>query len=287
MVVLGVAQDGGVPQAGSFEHPAWKDPALARSVVSLGLVDPRAGRRYLFEATPDLRRQLHRLDQLQPRPRDNAGPIVDGVFLTHAHMGHYTGLLFFGHEAMGARGVPVYAMPRMAEYLRDNGPWNQLVRLGNIELSPLAAGVEVKLAADLSVTPFLVPHRQEYSEVVGYRIAGPRRSVLFVPDINSFAEWDGWGVRVEDEIAKVDVAYLDGCFWDHGEVPGRDMSQFPHPMIAETMRRLAPLPASERTKVRFIHLNHTNPVLRADGAERGRVEAAGFRVAEEGERVEL
>jgi pyrroloquinoline quinone biosynthesis protein B len=287
LVVLGVAQDGGVPQAGSFDHPAWEDPALSRSVVSLGLVDPRSDRRYLFEATPDVRRQVYRLDRLQPRLPPSTAPIVDGVFLTHAHMGHYTGLLFFGHEAMGARGVPVYAMPRMAEYLRGNGPWDQLVRFENIRIEPLAAGLSVSLATDLAVTPLLVPHRQEYSEVVGYRIVGPERSVLFIPDIDSFTEWDAWGVRVEDEIAAVDIAYLDGCFFDHGEVPGRDMSQFPHPLIAESMRRFAPLPATERAKVRFIHLNHTNPALRPDSAERRRIEAAGFRVAEEGERVEL
>jgi pyrroloquinoline quinone biosynthesis protein B len=286
LVVLGVAQDGGVPQAGSFAHPAWDDASLARSVVSLGLVDPRAGRRYLFEATPDLRRQLRRLDQLLPRAA-GAQPIVDGVFLTHAHMGHYTGLLFFGHEAMGARGVPVHAMPRMAEYLRGNGPWDQLVRYENVRVETLAAGVAVPLASDLAVTPVLVPHRQEYSEVVGFRIDGPRRKVLFVPDINSWTEWDAWGVRVEEQIAAVDVAYLDGCFFDHGEVPGRDMSQFPHPLITDSLRRFAALPPAERAKIRFLHLNHTNPVLDPDGEARRRVEAAGLRIAEEGERVEL
>lgn len=286
LVVLGIAQDGGVPQAGSFDHPAWDDPSLARSVVSLGLVDPRAQRRWLFEATPDLRRQLRQLDRLQPRAA-GVHPVVDGIFLTHAHMGHYTGLLFFGHEAMGARGVPVYAMPRMAEYLRANGPWDQLVRYENVRLEMLAADVPVRLAADLSVTPILVPHRQEYSEVVGFRVDGPRRKVLFLPDINSWTEWDGWGVRVEDHLAAVDVAYLDGCFFDHGEVPGRDMSQFPHPLVTDSLRRFAPLPAAERAKIRFIHLNHTNPLGRGDGEARRRVEAAGFRVAVEGERVEL
>jgi pyrroloquinoline quinone biosynthesis protein B len=286
LVVLGIAQDGGVPQAGSFDHPAWDDPGLARQVVSLGLVDPRTQRRYLFEATPDLRHQLRRLDQLLPR-KPGAHPVVDGVFLTHAHMGHYTGLMFFGHEAMGARGVPVYAMPRMAEYLRESGPWDQLVRFENIRLETLAAGVSVPLAGHLAVTPILVPHRQEYSEVVGFKITGPRRKVLFIPDINGWEEWDGWGVKVEDEIAAVDVAYLDGCFFDHGEVPGRDMSGFPHPLIAESMRRFAPLPPTERAKVRFLHLNHTNPVLHPTSGERRRVEVAGFRVAEEGERVDL
>ncbi|HVS15446.1 MAG TPA: MBL fold metallo-hydrolase [Thermoanaerobaculia bacterium] len=286
VVVLGVAQDGGVPQAGSEGHPGWDDPAWQRRVVSLGLVDPRGGgARWLFEATPDLRVQLHALSELQPA--DGAGPVLDGVFLTHGHMGHYTGLMFLGHESLGARGVPVYAMPRMAAYLSSNGPWDQLVRYGNVELVALEAGEPVELAAGLRVTPIPVPHRQEYTEVVAFRIEGPSRSVLFVPDIDSFAALDAQGTRIEELITGVDVAYLDGSFWAQGEIPGRDMSEFPHPMIVDSLERFAPLPATERAKIRFIHLNHTNPALDPSGPERARIEAAGHFVAEEGERVEL
>lgn len=285
VVVLGIAQDGGVPQAGDSGHPAWDDPSRRRLVVSLALVDPAAGRRWLFEATPDFREQLHRLDRRAPV--DRAAPGLDGIFLTHAHIGHYTGLMHLGHEEMGARGVPVHVMPRFAEYLRSNGPWSQLVRYGNVELRPLAAGRAVPLGEGLSVTPFPVPHRQEFSEVVGFRVDGPGRSVLFLPDIDSWEEWDAAGTRVEDALAGVDVAYLDATFYDDGEIPGRDMSGFPHPFVARSMRRLAPLPAEERAKVRFIHLNHTNPALDPGSAARHAIVEGGFRVAEEGEVVSL
>jgi pyrroloquinoline quinone biosynthesis protein B len=286
VVVLGIAQDGGVPQAGSDRHPGWEDPTQRRRVVALGLVDPRgAGARYLFEATPDLREQLHALSALQPANAE--GPVLDGVFLTHGHMGHYTGLMFLGHESMGAQGVPVYAMPRMAAYLSSNGPWDQLVRYRNVELVTLAAGEPVELAPGLRVTAIPVPHRQEYTEVVGFRIEGPSRSVLFVPDIDSFAALDAQGGRIEELIAGVDIAYLDGSFWAQGEIPGRDMTEFPHPMIVDSLERFAALPPSERAKIRFIHLNHTNPALDARGPERARIEAAGLAVAEEGERVDL
>jgi pyrroloquinoline quinone biosynthesis protein B len=125
LVVLGIAQDGGVPQAGTKDHPGWHDPAFKRLVVSLALVDPATAQRWLFEATPDFRDQLHRLDTVFPVEET---PGLDGVFLTHAHMGHYTGLMYLGHESMGAQGVPVYAMPRLRAYLSSNGPWDQLVR---------------------------------------------------------------------------------------------------------------------------------------------------------------
>lgn len=283
LVVLGIAQDGGVPQAGDPTHPGWEDPARRRLVTCLGLFDPRSGERWLLEATPDLPEELRRLDRLAPRAER---PGLAGVLVTHAHVGHYTGLLHLGHEALGARGVPLFAMPRMAAFLRANGPWSQLVRYGNVVLHELSAGEPLALAPDLSVTPLPVPHRQEFSEVVAFRIDGPGKSVLFLPDIDSWEAWDAAGVRLEDVLAEVDVAYLDGTFFDDGELPGRDMSGFPHPFVRRTMERLAPLPATERAKVRFLHLNWSNPAL-WPGPERDEVLRRGFRLAEEGEVVEL
>ena len=279
LVVLGIAQDGGVPQAGG------PDRGIERLVVSLALVDPTSGERWLFEATPDFRVQLAALDAVAPT--DDPAPGLAGMFLTHPHMGHYTGLMFLGHESMGAAGVPVYVPPRFAAYLANNGPWSQLVSYDNIDVRVQEPGATVQLNQRLSVTSFRVPHREEFGEVVGYRIDGPNQRVLFIPDIDGWDEWDAAGVRLEEQLALVDVAYLDGSFFDDGEIPGRDMSGFPHPRIRETMDRLQALPDSERAKVRFIHLNHTNPALDHDGEARREVERRGFHVADEGERVTL
>lgn len=278
--VLGIAQDGGVPQAGSLGDARWDDPAAQRRVVCLGVVDPVSGRRWMIDATPDFPRQSLTLHRIGGGP---ARPVLDGIFVTHAHLGHYTGLMYLGKEAIGARSTPVWAMPRMAEFLTRNGPWSQLVSLGNIELRPLESGKAVELADAITVTPIPVPHRQEFSETVAFRIAGPRRSVLWMPDIDSWNELDAMGTSIESLIASVDVAYLDGTFWANGEIPGRDMSGFPHPFISSTIARLATLPESERSKVRFIHLNHTNPAL-IDGSDaRQAIRRAGMRVAVEGE----
>ena len=172
----------------------------------------------------------------------------------------------------------------MAAFLRENGPWDQLVLFGNIEIRLLAAAAPISLNERITVTPLRVPHREEYSEVVGYRIAGPDRTVLYIPDID---KWERWDQRLEDVLADVDVAYLDGTFYADGELPGRDMSVIPHPFIVETMERLGALPASERAKVRFIHLNHTNPALRGGSEARRAIEEAGFGVASQGERCDL
>ena len=285
LVVLGVAQDGGIPQAGDRNHPAWTEPSLRRWVVSLALVDPVSSGRWLFEATPDIREQLHLLDTLAP-VADKA-PGLAGIFLTHAHIGHYTGLAQLGHEAMGAREVPVHVMPRFHDYLSSNGPWDQLVRYENITLRELTGNVPVRLNERVTVTPLPVPHRQEYTEVVAFRIDGPQRSALFLPDIDSWREWDDQGVRIEDVIAGVDVAYLDATFFADGEIPGRDMSGFPHPFVTTSMKRFALLPPAERAKVRFIHFNHTNPAQLPGSEARKAIESAGFGVAERGDRFGL
>jgi pyrroloquinoline quinone biosynthesis protein B len=165
----------------------------------------------------------------------------------------------------------------MREFLGRNGPWEQLVRLGNIRLMPLD-GQPVRLNERITVTPLRVPHRDEYSETVGFVIRGPRRAVLWLPDID---KWEKWQTAIESVIATVDVAYLDGTFLSASELPGRDLREIPHPTIGETMTRLAPLPESERRKVRFIHLNQSTPALRDPGQRRG------FTVATEGEREPL
>ena len=284
LIVLGTAQDGGVPQTGDTDHPAWQDPTRSRYVVSLAVVDPVTSQRWLFECTPDFKQQLHMLDETAPA---RTAPGLDGIFLTHAHIGHYSGLMFLGHESMGAAGVPVFAMPRMSAFLRNNGPWSQLVRYKNIALKKMAAGEPVSLNNRITVTPFLVPHRQEFSEVVGYRIEGPNRSVLFIPDIDSWEEWHDQGTAIEEQIASVDAAYLDATFYANGEIPGRDMSGFPHPFISHSMDRFQRLTTPERAKIRFIHFNHTNPVLDPDSRPHAAVYKRGYRLAKQGERLAL
>ena len=43
---------------------------------------------------------------------------LSGVFLTHAHIGHYTGLMNFGNEAMGTKELPVFCMPKMKSFFK-------------------------------------------------------------------------------------------------------------------------------------------------------------------------
>ena len=276
LIVLGIAQDGGHPQAGCRRPccaPAWMDRRLGHLVASLGLIDPAVNAGWLLDASPDLPEQLYRLQVISP------GITLGGLLLTHAHMGHYTGLLNLGREVMGANGVPVWAMPRMRAFLAENGPWELMVRLANINLRPLEDQQPVALSPRLTVTPFAVPHRDEYSETVGFIVRGPSRSALYLPDID---KWQRWSTSIEAVLQGVDLAFVDGTFYGPDELAGRSMAEVPHPFITETVTRLAPLPASERAKVHFIHLNHTNPALAPDSDAATAITAAGMSVAVEG-----
>lgn len=279
-IVLGVAQDGGVPHIGCQQDlcgRARQDPALRQRVASLGLV---AGeKRFLIDATPDLASQLESLNAGRTLA-DRARP-VDGILLTHAHIGHYAGLMYLGREALGARGVPVYATPRMAAFLRANGPWSQLVSLGNIELREIDPDRPLTLAEGLSVTAIRVPHRDEFSDTVAFRIAGPSRALLYVPDIDKWGKWDR---RLEDEVAKVGVALLDGTFESEQELPGRSIQDVPHPLVGETVSLLSG--KTQGADVRFIHLNHTNRLLWDEAARRA-LRERGFAVVQDGEDLPL
>ncbi len=284
ILVLGIAQDGGFPQAGCRKpccQRAWDDPSKTRWVVSLAVVDPVSGGRWLIECTPDFKQQLHALNGASP-PAQGLG--ISGIFLTHAHIGHYAGLVNLGREVLGARNIPTYAMPRMNEFLRSHGPWKQLVELQNVELRPLEADQAIDLNDRLKVTPILVPHRDEFSETVAFRIRGPSQSVLFLPDID---KWDRWERKIETELDQVDVAYLDATFFDAGELPGRDLSEIPHPLAVESIARFAGLSRESRNKIRFIHFNHSNPLLDAESAAARQIHQSGMHLAEQGERVGL
>ena len=248
-------------------------PATNRKVVSLGIADFKSGSGQLamFEATPDVASQWHALQSLS-----GLADVLPSIFLTHAHIGHYSGLMFLGREVLGATDIQVHAMPRFRRFLQTNGPWDQLISLGNIVVNQLAEDSIVQVTEQVQTLPIRVPHRDEYSETVGYRIMGPNHSVLFIPDID---KWERWERDLKRELSLVDRAYLDATFFDASEVGYRDMSEIPHPFIVESMDFLGALSAAEKSKVHFIHMNHTNPCLSDTSSAYRHVVASGFHIA--------
>lgn len=273
--VLGTIQDGGIPHMGCNKICClkyFKNNTFRVGVSSLGISNLKNETNYLIDATPNINHQLKALIGTS-----NPSEKLNGIFLTHAHMGHYSGLLNFGREAMNSKNIPLYLMPRFYNFIQDNGPWNQLVKLENVMLKRIYDREKITLESNLSITPIQVPHRDEYSETVGFLIEGNTKSALYIPDID---KWEKWNNSIVELIKNVDYAFLDGTFYDEKEVNNRDISEIPHPFIIESLKLFNPLDKSEKNKIYFIHLNHTNPLLNSDSSEYNRVIREGFNVAD-------
>jgi pyrroloquinoline quinone biosynthesis protein B len=270
LVVLGTLQDGGSPHIGC-EKDCCKKIDANKKIVSLGLIDPASEKKFIIEATPDITSQIKILNECA----GNAYPI-DGILLSHAHIGHYSGLMYLGKEANNAKNIPVYAMPRMKKFIENNGPWSQLVNIKNIQLIEIFDKQEFSLSSQLKIIPYQVPHRDEFSETIGFKIIGPNKSALFIPDID---KWEKWEINIIEIIKSVDYAFIDGTFWDTAELNNRAISEIPHPLIKESILKFTNLPASEKNKIWFIHLNHTNPVLITGSKEYQELSNKGFHIS--------
>jgi len=274
VMVLGVAQDAGYPQMNCKKEcckKAWKNPDLQRTTSCLAIVDPISKEQWIIDATPNIKEQLQLLKQKTGTEK------LDGILLTHAHMGHYTGLMHFGREVMDCNNLPVFAMTKMKTFLEGNGPWSQLVKLENISLQKLISDSTFSLNERIKIKPFLVPHRDEFSETVGYEITINGKTLIFIPDID---KWGKWETDITELIKKVDYAFLDATFYKNGELK-RDMSEIPHPFVEESMELFSSLSDDNKQKVHFIHFNHTNPLLIEGSTAQKEVLDKGFNCAEE------
>ena len=280
IMVLGIAQDAGYPQMGCEKqccNKAWINHNLHKYTSCIAIVDPISKEQWIIDATPDIKYQLNLLNKTSGINQ------LNGIFLTHAHIGHYTGLMHFGKEVMGSNNLPVYCMPRMSSFLKNNGPWSQLVSLKNIEITEMHNNDIIQLNERISISPFLVPHRDEFSETVGYKIISNNKSVIFIPDID---KWNKWEVSINDLIKEVDYAFLDATFFNDGEL-NRDMSEIPHPFVTESMNLFERLDLNHKKKIYFIHFNHTNPLLIDESDEQKEVLESGFNISIQGKIISL
>ncbi len=280
--VLGTAQDGGIPHFGCYCQNclrAWKKPSLSRLISSLAIVDLKEEKFFLLDATPDIRLQNNIVCNTLNLKKADSKRVPDGVLLTHAHIGHYTGLIFFGYEAVSTYRLPVYCSSQMKDFLSHNGPWSQLVSLENIAIHTLSYDQRADLTPRISAIGYQVPHRNEYTDTLGFVICGPKKSLLYIPDIQG---WEAWNRSIVKEVKKVDIALLDGTFYSPRELPGRDLSRIGHPFIQDSIKTLEDVASRGKTKIYFTHLNHTNLVLDPEREARKEVEKRGFNIASEG-----
>jgi len=279
--ILGNTQDAGLPHIGC-QHPFCEDSFNVYEEhysTSIAVVNPDLKKYILFEATPDITFQLNNLK----KNIFDEFLLPESIYITHAHIGHYTGLMYFGREALGAKELMVRVLPRMSNFLQNNGPWSQLVDINNIKIKEINFGSSTKELANIDITPVKVPHRDEYSDTAGYIIKGKNKKALFIPDIDKWEKWD----RDLSQLAKeFDFLLIDATFYDSKEI-NRDISEIPHPLVTETIDLLNGLSIENRNKVYFIHMNHTNMMLDPDSELSKLITSKGFNIARLGQKLYL
>lgn len=279
--ILGNTQDAGLPHIGC-QHPFCEDSFNVYEehyTTSIAVVNSDLKKYILFEATPDITFQLNNLKQ----NIFDEFLLPESIYITHAHIGHYSGLMYFGREALGAKNLMVRVLPRMSNFLQNNGPWSQLVDINNIKIKETNFGSSTKELDNIDITPFQVPHRDEYSETAGYIIKGKNKKALFIPDIDKWEKWD----RDLSQLAKeFDFLLIDATFYDSKEI-NRDISEIPHPLVTETMNLLIGLNKENRNKVYFIHMNHTNMMLDPNSELSKLITSKGFNIARLGQKLYL
>ena len=279
--VLGNVQDAGLPHIGCDEKicvDAFNDNKQ-HYVTSLALVDKKNNEYSLFDVTPDISEQLRiiendLLDQFT---------LPKNIFITHAHIGHYSGLMYFGREALGSKGVKVNVLPRMFDFVNDNAPWSQLVNLNNIALTKINFRDNIEINPNLTVIPIQVPHRDEFSETAAFLIIGPNKTALYLPDID---KWSKWSISIVEMLLNVDYAFIDASFYTNNEI-NRDINEIPHPLVIETIELFSDLSDYQRDKVYFIHMNHTNQMLDPNSDISRNVLQKGFNIARLGQKFHL
>ena len=279
--VLGNVQDAGLPHIGC-KHEFCKEKFNEFEeyfTTSIAVIDPLNSEYVLFEATPDLPYQLNYLDKKLFKNFF----LPESIFITHAHIGHYAGLMYFGREALGSKDLKVNVLPKMANFLKTNGPWSQLVEINNINIREINFGQKTNHLSNISVKPIKVPHRDEYSETAAYLIIGKNKKALFIPDID---KWEKWDQNLIELVKEHDYLLLDATFYDSKEI-NRDISEIPHPLVSETISLLDNLTTKDKSKVYFIHMNHTNMMLDPKSNLSKYVTSKGYNIARVGLKLDL
>ena len=286
ITVLGTAQDGGFPQPGCIRECCQRvrsNEALRRYPVSLGIMGSD-GSTHLIEASRYMGEQFEIWDGYGSSEEQ-----LSSLSITHAHLGHVDGLGLFGKEVMGFKHLKVHCSQSVAALIERNPMWHALCNQGVIQPKIWAPNVafEPSQGCGFTIRAIPVPHRDELSDNHALLIESDDQNLLFMPDHDT---WDdtlvGASIRQWLRDLSVNIALIDGTFWDQNELKNRDMSEIPHPTVCESLERLGPKQDAD-VDIRFIHLNHTNPLCNPESNESNKLASNGWLVANEGDSFTL
>ena len=277
-VILGIAQDGGVPHPGCYCNTCryyWGNQ-IVLSPSSLAIIEEK--RLHLIDVTRNLDRQL----------REVGNRNITDIWLTHGHIGHIDGIGLFGKEVMNEKNIKLHASESMIELILNTPKWNKLVEEKTLIPTQFKSNEAIQVSENLQITPIQVPHRDELTDTHAFVIKGPEKSLLYIPDHDSWEETlymvkqksvDEWFVSLG-----IDIVLMDGTFWSKNELSRQ--SDVPHPPIEDSLERLNDLNRKD-LEVFFIHLNHTNPLLIPESDETKLLLDSGCKIPIEGQQFLL
>ena len=293
-IVLGSAAGGAFPQW-NCRCPvcqlAWAGDPRVRPRTQAGIaVSAGNGRWTLINAAPDLTAQIRATPALHPRAALRGSPI-DAVVLTGAEIDQIAGLLSLRESTPFA----LYATPACHAAVAANAMFGAMGSMTRCAVNP---GEHFTLADGIEATLFMVPGKlplylegeapeldTESAANVGIELQRENARLLFVPGAAAVTD------AMRERFARADVVLFDGTLFTDDEMirvgaakkTGRRMGHMPIDGEDGSLRALDGLSARRI----FVHINNTNPILVDNSAERRRVEAAGWQVAEDGMEIVL
>ena len=300
--MLGTAAGGGFPQwncgcancRGVRAGTIAATPRLQESIA----VAARDDRWVLVNTSPDVCHQIARCRALHPRtPRDT--PIA-AIVLTNGDVDHCLGLVLlrewqplivYATERVW-RGFHAHnALARTLERFAGQLTWRQLEPGREVALEGHAGptGLTIEPVAAQGKPPIHLASRlaADPEDNVGVRIRDERDIVLaYFPAVGAVTP------TLRRGLEGAGCVFFDGTFWSEDELmraglgdhSASDMAHVPVGGRCGSLAALAALTAPHRY---FIHLNNTQPLLRADSPERAAIHARGWSVAADGMEITL
>jgi pyrroloquinoline quinone biosynthesis protein B len=295
-IVLGSAGGGGYPQWNCLCAAcrlAWSGDKRAKPRSQASLAVSADGESWtLINASPDLRAQLMATPQLHPRGGARGSPIA-AVVVSGAEVDQIAGLLTLRER----QPFTLFATAQTHATLNAN-PIFGVLAADVVSRSAVALEKPFTLPGGLSAELFAVPGKMPlYLEAgdapsaaddggnVGVELSYESHRLAYVPGAAAMTP------SLQQRLANADVALFDATLFADdemiaagvGEKTGRRMGHMPLTGEGGSLAALASL----RGRRILTHINNTNPILIEGSAERRKVEALGFEVAEDGMEIVL
>jgi pyrroloquinoline quinone biosynthesis protein B len=298
--VLGSAAGGGFPQwncgCDNCRDVRAGVPGLSARTQESVAVSADGESWFLLNVSPEIRSQIEGFSGLHPRaPRHS--PIA-GIVLTNGDLDHCLGLF----SLRESHPLQLFATRSVERGLReDNVLFRTLQRFPEqLRFTPMPLGEPVALSrsdgapSGLTLEALPVPgklpiHLERSATAspednVGLLVREPAQGKCLA----YFPAVAGPCSPLTAAAEQADCLFLDGTFWSSDELPrgglgdkrAEDMAHWPLGGERGSLAWLRSLPGSLRRVL--IHVNNTNPILRATSPEAQQLTAAGVQLAADG-----